>query len=583
MISLQKLQYWMKNNNKDIFIVNRTDEFLNEYIAPYAERLKWISNFSGSAGRAIIEQNNAYIFVDGRYINQVKTEVDKNFFIIKHLKEYWKHLEGYLNKKIVISIDSNLHSIVEVNKIKKIINNSSVKLDILENNIIDFVWESKPKYPNSIAFLHEEKYSGDSSLNKIKKIQSTLKLNFIDYCLLTSLESIAWILNIRGNDINFTPLIFCYVIMPKEGKIRLFINEEKIKKIKNKIKEVANIYPFKKLDNYLKSINKHKVIGLDYHESPYRFKYLCNDHKLTTINFSNPCTYPKATKNLVELEGARKANLRDGVSITKFLFWLKKNIKIQDMDEIKAADYLFNLRKNNNLFYSLSFDTISAIGRHASLPHYRVNKKSNLSFTKNSIYLVDSGAQYRDGTTDITRTIILGKPSDEQKDRFTRVLKGHIAVSTAQFSVNTKGSELDYLGRKSLKKIGCDYDHGTGHGIGSFLSVHEGPQRIAKSSGQNGGYIKEGMILSNEPGYYKNDEYGIRIENLLICQSKNSKTLFFENISWAPIDLDLIKISLLKDNEIKWLNKYHKEVFIKISPRLNYDEKKWLELVTLPI
>ena len=583
MNSLFKIQNWMSINEKDILLVNRTDEFLSEYIPLYAERLKWISNFSGSAGRAIIEKDKAYIFIDGRYTEQAQKQVDTNHFEIKHLQDYWSHLEKYVKEKKNLCLDTKLHSVNEVEKLKKIFSHSDVTILFLDKNPIDIYWSDQPSYPNSTAFLHDEKYSGCSSLSKIKKMQKILKSNFINYYLLSSLDSIAWLLNIRGNDIRYTPLLCCYAVIHNEGKISLFIDKDRIEPIINNLKHLVNFFPIESLQSYFKSINKEKILGMDEKETSYFFKNICNNIELTTKNFENPCLYPKAIKNLTELEGARRANLRDGVSITKFLYWLKNIIKVEQTNEIKAADFLLNLRKKNKFFYSPSFDTISAFGPHAALPHYRVTKETNMTFKNNSIYLVDSGAQYYDGTTDITRTIILGKPTNEQKDRFTRVLKGHIAISTAIFPVDIKGSYLDPLARKSLQEIGCDYDHGTGHGIGNFLSVHEGPQRIAKSQGQSNGKIKEGMILSNEPGYYKDSEYGIRIENLVICRSIDSENLYFENISWAPIDRDLCQISLLNEKEIEWINRYHQKVYDLINANLDENETKWLYFVTRPL
>ena len=574
----------MHANNQDVLIINRTDEFLNEYIAPYAERLKWLSNFSGSAGRAIIERHKAYIFIDGRYTNQANQEVDTNYFEIKHLQKYWEHLEQYKdNSKILIALDPSLHSVKEVEKIKKLFINSKTVLNYLKTNPIDINWKDQPSYPKSKAFLHENKYAGESSKNKIKKIQENLHSALIDFYLLTSLDSIAWLLNIRGDDIKYTPLLCCYVIIPSQGKVELFIDNDKIIHLFNELSDLINFYPIQKIDEYLLSLDKIKIIGIDEVSTSYHFKIICRSSGLIIKHLENPCLYPKAIKNNIELEGAKNANLRDGVSITKFLYWLKNKIIINEIDEIKAANYLLSLRKKNNLFYSPSFRTISAFAYHASLPHYSVTKETNISFKKNSIYLVDSGGQYLDGTTDITRTIILGDPTTEQIDRYTRVLKGHIAISQVNFTSGTKGSQLDPIARKSLQEIDCDYDHGTGHGIGSFLSVHEGPQRIAKSQGQSDGDIKEGMIISNEPGYYKMGEYGIRIENLIICRSNKKGSYFFETISWAPLDIDLINILLLNNEEISWINNYHKKVYEKISPNLNNEERKWLRFVTLSL
>ena len=572
----------MIKNKKDVFLINRTDEFLNEYIASYAERLKWISNFSGSAGRAIIEKRKAYIFIDGRYTNQIKTEINENYFIIKHINEYWSHFNNYQNEKILI-LDPSLHSISEINKIKKIIMKMKLNLEFLKENPIDQYWNNQPNYPNSKVFIHKEKYSGETSLNKIKKIKNKLKKNNIDYYILISLDSIAWLLNIRGNDIKYTPLAFCHIIIPKEGKVELFINKKKVQEIKDKLSKIVNINSFSKISSFIKSIGLKKIIGVDEINTSYKFEKICKDNKLILKYIENPCLYLKAVKNSTEIKGAKNANLRDGVSITKFLFWLKKIMKTKDTNELIASEYLLGLRKKNKLFYSLSFETISAIGKNAALPHYRVSTSSNSNFLNNKIYLVDSGAQYLDGTTDITRTIIIGTANKEQKDRFTRVLKGHIAIARAIININSQGSSIDHLSRKSLNEIGCDFDHGTGHGIGSFLSVHEGPQRISKSKNDNEGVMKKGMILSNEPGYYKAGEYGIRIENLILCCSKNKDYLFFDTISWAPIDIDLIEKSLLNKSEILWLNTYHKKVYDNISLNLEKNEREWLFNVTRPI
>ena len=573
----------MKENNIDIFIINRTDEFLSEYIAPYAERLYWISNFSGSSGRAIIEINKAYIFIDGRYTYQANQEVNRTYFKVKHIKNYWSHIKNYTKASKVILLDPSLHSINEVQKIQNAFQDSSVKLDLIQKNPIDRFWNEQPNYPNSSAFVQLEKYSGENFKDKIKKIQNNLKLNSIDFYILSSLDSIAWLLNIRGDDVKYTPLLFCYAIVPSQGKIELFVDKKKTKEVSNQIIDSVNFYSFDKIEAYINNINNKKIIGLDEKSTPYVFQDICKKNGLTIFPHEDPCLYPKAIKNKTELEGARKANLRDGVSISKFLYWLKNEIEVEAMDELKAADYLLNLRKKNELFYSLSFETISAFGLNAALPHYRVNEKSNKKFQNNFLYLVDSGAQYRDGTTDITRTIIIGKPTQEHKDRFTRVLKGHIAVARIRFLRNIKSSKIDSVARKSLKEINCDYDHGTGHGIGSFLSVHEGPQRISKSNTSGKGAIKEGMILSNEPGFYKVGEYGMRTENLIICHSSKSNDLYFETISWAPIDRDLIDVSLLNEKEILWLNNYHRNVCEKIGPHLNKKELKWLVNVTSPL
>ena len=354
-------------------------------------------------------------------------------------------------------------------------------------------------------------------------------------------------------------------------------------RLKKEIKKCLNIFSLLDIKNIFSEINAKEVVGLDFSHTTYYFLDLLEKNKIKYKEIINPCILSKAIKNKTEQKGALDANLRDGVSITRFIYWLKNEMDINSTDELIASNHLESLRVKNKFFHSLSFDTISAFGKNAALPHYRVDKSSNTKFKLDNIYLVDSGAQYYDGTTDITRTIILGNPNEEQKDRFTRVLKGHIALSSHVFKKGTKGNEIDYLARESLKEIDCDYDHGTGHGIGSFLSVHEAPQRIAKNSMFDSVELKPGMILSNEPGYYKLGEYGIRIENLILIKEKTNGTLYFENLSWCPIDMNLVKKDLLSKKEIEWLNSYHLNVFTKLKSYMNNKEKSWLKFVTKEI
>ena len=579
---IAQLQNYLRNINVKHIIINRTDEFLGEYIAPYAERLNWLTNFSGSAGRAIISQESAKLFVDGRYTVQAKEQINKNEISIDHLENFWVVLKALYKTNGLLAVDTRLHSIKEIKKIQDILKKTKSQICFLDTNPIDELWKDQPLYPQSSIFNHPLNYAGIDRKDKIKNFQKILQINKIDYYILSALDSIAWLLNIRGNDIMYTPIAFANLLIPSKGKIILFISVENIQTdLQKKIKSSCDIHSFKEMEKFIKNIPGKKCVGMDYENTSFYFKYLCKSAGLDTHHIVNPCIQAKAVKNEVELEGAREANIRDGISITKFLFWLKNNDKINNISEISAADYLYNIRKNNNLFYSLSFDTISAIGKHAAFPHYRVTEESNQQLENNNIYLVDSGAQYKDGTTDITRTIIIGKPSEEHKDRFTRVLKGHIAIATHIFSKGTTGADIDYLARKSLNEGGYDYDHGTGHGIGSFLSVHEGPQRIAKKSDLiKSAELLPGMIISNEPGYYKENSYGIRIENLIIVKEKTSNLIEFETISWAPIDYDLIEKKLLNDVEVQWINSYHSKVYKKIQNFLSLKEKKWLQKAT---
>ena len=583
--ALIKLQTKLKENKIDIFIINRSDEFLNEYISPYAERLKFITNFSGSAGKAIILQNEAYLYVDGRYTFQAENQINKKEIKPKHLKSFWEDLKKYIkNQNFNIAVDPKLHSIKEVHKIQKLIINSSSTINFLESNIVDSIWINKPNIEYSSIFDHPLKFAGSDRTQKLNDCTKYLKNKYIDYFLVTGLDNIAWLLNIRADDILHTPLVFSYLLISKKEKHSLYIKQENInKKLKIELEKSINIYSINNIDNIFSSLKNDEIVGLDFSSTSYFFLNILEKNNLKYKDITNPIILSKSIKNKTEQNGAFNANLRDGVSITRFIYWLKNEMDIESTTEMSASNYLKNLRIKNDLFHSLSFDTISAFGKNAALPHYRVDKLSNTKFKKNDIYLVDSGAQYYDGTTDITRTIILDQPSEEQKDRFTRVLKGHIALSSHVFKRGTKGTEIDYLARESLNEIGCDYDHGTGHGIGSFLSVHEAPQRIAKKSMFDSVELIPGMILSNEPGYYKINEYGIRIENLIIVKEKSDDLLYFENLSWCPIDRDLIEKDLLSKQEINWLNKYHSNVFIKLNNFLNDKEKEWLKLVTEPI
>ena len=583
--SLTKLQSILKDSCTDVFIINRSDEFLNEYISPYAERLHFITNFSGSAGKAIILQNEAYLYVDGRYTFQAEEQINSNEIKSKHLNLYWDDLKKIFTKQnCVIAIDPKLHSIKEIQTIKECISNTSTSIKFLETNIVDKIWKNKPKIEYSNIFDHPIKFAGCDRIEKLNNIFDFLDNNNINQYLVTGLDNIAWLLNIRADDISYTPLVFSYLLISKNHKSFLYIKHDRINdKLKKELEKHINIQSLENINDIFSKIEKDDIVGLDFSTTTYYFLKQLEDNNIKYKDITNPLILSKAIKNKTEQTGALNANLRDGVSMTRFIYWLKNEMDINSSNEIIVAKYLESLRTNNELFHSLSFETISAFGKNAALPHYRVNNISNAAFRKDNIYLVDSGAQYYDGTTDITRTIILGNPSEEQKDRFTRVLKGHIALSNHIFPKGTKGTDIDYLARESLNEIGCDYDHGTGHGIGSFLSVHEAPQRIAKKSMYNSVELVSGMIISNEPGYYKLNEYGIRTENLVMVKENKDNLLYFENLTWCPIDIDLIEKDLLNNKELEWLNKYHENIYAKLNNYLNDKEKKWLELVTKPL
>ena len=583
-LKIQKIQQKLKDKEIDSYIINRTDEFLNEYIPPDAERLYWATNFSGSAGRAIISQKTSMLFVDGRYTFQANEQIDKNIISLKHWNDYSKELNKVFQRKKCIGLDPTLHSIEEVIKIIELAKKNETRMHFTSPNLIDELWQDKPQRQYSTIFDHPVNYAGYDALDKVNQFVRELKENKLDGYFLSSLDSIAWLLNIRADDILHTPLAFSYLFISVEGKPILYLSIEKLTNdLKNRLSNFLVLKPIDEIENVFKNLTTKLKIGFDYKNTSYFFYQLALNNSLIPANLQNPCLIPKATKNKTELEGSRKAHLRDGVSMTKFLYWLKNHQSIEEENEISVANKLLSFRQPNELFHSISFDSISAIGKNAALPHYRADKNNPVSLKNNSIYLSDSGGQYYDGTTDITRTIILGMPNKEQIDRFTRVLKGHINLSSHTFQKGTKGNDIDYLARKSLQEINCDYDHGTGHGIGSFLSVHEAPQRISKKSMFPSVELLPGMILSNEPGYYKEGEYGIRIENVIVVKEDNENQLTFENITWAPIDRELINSDMLSKKELNWLNDYHSKVFEKIAGFLTLEEKNWLQKVTMPL
>ena len=580
---IAQIQQQLKDKEIDALIINRTDEFLNEYIPPDAERLSWVTDFSGSAGRAIINQNTSSLFVDGRYTFQAKEQIDKDMISLLHWNHFDEELRKNFEKNKCVALDPMLHSIEEVNKIIELADKNKTKLYFTKSNLIDEVWIDKPERKYSIIFNHPINYAGTDASNKVDQFVKELKSNNLDSYFLSSLDSIAWLLNLRADDILHTPLAFSYLFISVESKSVLYISVEKLNNdLKNRLSNFLILKPIEDIKHVFKNLSKNLKIGLDYKNTSYFFYDLAVNNNLQPSNLQNPCLIPKATKNKTELDGSRNAHIRDGVSITKFLYWLKNHHNVEEENEISVANKLLSFRKQNDLFHSISFDSISAIGKNAALPHYRADKNNPVSLNNNSIYLSDSGGQYYDGTTDITRTIILGEPSSEQIDRFSRVLKGHINLSTHIFHRGTKGTDIDYLARKSLQDINCDYDHGTGHGIGSFLSVHEAPQRISKKNMFPSVELLPGMILSIEPGYYKEGAYGIRIENIVIVQEEGNE-LKFENISWAPIDRDLIDSKLFNKKELDWVNSYHQKVYKKLSKFLEPEEKNWLHKVTKPL
>ena len=574
---LEKLRQELKVKKLDGYIIPRTDFFQGEYVAPSDERLKFFTGFTGSAGFCCVLQEKASIFVDGRYRVQVKQEVSKDYEII-----HWPEvtLWDWLNKNLLngtVGYDPNLHTIKEIDELGAKITSTSIQLTQTEN-LIDLIWESRPDSPLGQVTEHRLNFSGETSESKCAKISHKLRESEQKFCVLTDPESISWLLNLRGQDVPRTPVVQACAIISDDGRVDLFIQLEKTYGLSKKNLRHVFEFPFSEFKNHLRTL-KGKT-RIDYQKTPMAVKESIDEY----VFGDDPCLLPKAKKNNVEIRGTKKAHVRDATAVTEFLFWVSKQ-KPGTFTEIDAVTQLERLRRNLPNFRDISFDTISGSGPNGALPHYRVTHKTNRVVKNGDILLVDSGAQFLDGTTDITRSISVGSPTNEQKKFYTLVLKGMIAISKVRFPRGLAGRDIDSLARVPLWEIGHDYDHGTGHGVGVYLSVHEGPQRISRASNI---VLEEGMILSNEPGFYKEGSFGIRIENLLIVKKakklkafSNRDMLEFETISFAPLDRKLIIKDILTKAEIDWINQYNKSILSKVV--VSKECEPWLKKETRPL
>tara|TARA_Y100000590_G_scaffold369892_1_gene431431 strand:+ start:1206 stop:2915 length:1710 start_codon:yes stop_codon:yes gene_type:complete len=569
MKKLIELKKSFKIYNLDGYLVPKNDDYFNEYVNKSNDRLKFISDFSGSAGFAIILKNKNYLFVDGRYTIQARIQSGKKFKIITIPQKFPKDIISTKNK-MIIGFDPKLHSEKQLNFLFNIKN---IILKPINKNLIDAIWINKPKDFVEPFYLLSKKNAGESPKNKIFKIKNILLKNKIDYLLVTAPENIAWILNIRGQDASFSPIPNSRLLINNRGDIILFAQPEKVIKIKKIFSKKIKFYVEKKIEFKLRSLKKNKIWLDSLSCSVYYKKLLEKNNKI--IEKIDPIYFLKSIKNQTEIKNMKKIHVVDGIALTKFLFWLKKNFKRKKITEISAQEKLENFRKLNKNYKFPSFSTISGSGPNSAIIHYKASSKSNRALKKGDIYLVDSGGQYSFGTTDVTRTISLDNNSNFVKDVYTRVLKGHIAVALYKLKKNSAGSDVDKNARKALNKIKLDYPHGTGHGVGYFLNVHEGPQSLSKNNKVN---LKPGMIISNEPGYYKEGHFGIRIENLIYIK-KNK----FENLTMAPIEKKLIKKKMLSNQEIDWLNKYHAKVKKNLFKFMNLKEKASLHEACSPI
>lgn len=586
---IEALRRVLKSGGYRGVIVPLTDEHMSEYVGAYAQRVSYISGFAGSVGLVMVFDDCAAIFTDGRYTIQVREQVSADLYEYRDLDDQdpFTWLKSKVESGDRIAFDGELIRMPYRNKLAKAVTRKGASLVMTEGSLIDQIWTDQPLVPLAPAKIHDLKYAGESSQDKRYRLAAALKEEGIDAAPIMMLDSIAWLFNIRGADVSNTPVVRSAALLYSDGTAELFIESEKMTaEVAAHLGNEVSVQPRSSYYERLATIaSEGKSILFDPETHNSRMEAILSEKGAHLIDQPDPCILAKAIKNETELNGAIKAHERDAVAVCKFLHWLDCEAPSGKLDELICVDKLWQFRLENDLLKDWSFDTISGAGPNGALCHYRVSAETNRPLEMDSLYLVDSGGQYLDGTTDITRTIPIGTPTAEMKDRFTRVLKGHIALATTYFAPGTSGHALDAFARAPLWQVGLDYDHGTGHGVGSFLAVHEGPQRIAKYGSDIA--LEPGMLLSNEPGYYKAGEYGIRIENLIyvtaIDDAGERPMLGFETLTLAPIDQRLIDISLLTDDELGWLNRYHAKVRSSLVGRLPDDVMHWLETATKPL
>lgn len=572
---LSSLRSILKKDHLDGFIINRGDEFLNEYVAPYAERLAWLTGFTGSAGMAIVLPDNAAVFSDGRYILQMQQQLDQELWEYHHISHKsllaWILDHNHL-QKLKLGYDPRLMSQKNLESLQ----NNKIILVPITDNPIDTIWLDQPGYPNQPIEPHPLEFSGLSHHNKIEKLQKELLFNNEDAFIFCDPASICWLLNIRGSDVPYSPIPLVFAILYRDHVCLYADQEQYSETLSDFLGHTVKLCSRNDIYSDLRKITSF-VIGLDRNQTPIGFIQLLEKQEISIHYRTNPILLPKSCKNQVEQKGAINAHIRDGIAMCRFLFWLEKHGI--DKSETVVAEKLnqFRIETGGKFYKEESFPAISAIGSNGAIVHYQATKTNHSIIRKNQLYLIDSGGQYKDGTTDITRTIWMGKnfaPSSI-REQATMVLKGHIALSSAIFPIGTTGSQLDVLARYALWQNGLNYDHGTGHGVGSYLSVHEGPCRISSQPFPIS--LKEGMILSNEPGYYLAGHHGIRLENLLlVCKAPYDNFLKFKPLTLVPFDWKIINSTLLTPQEKNWLNNYHKQITDLIYPHLNKNEQTWL-------
>ena len=586
---VKALRVELKKRKLAGFVVTRADPHQNEFVPPAEERLAWLTGFSGSAGACVVLADKAALFADGRYRLQAREEVDRAVFTVEHLIERppadW--IADNLPVGGSLGYDPWRTTLDQAEKLAKACARAKAKLVALKNNPVDAVWRERPAPPLAPVTLHDQKFAGESAEAKLARLRAELAKAKCDAALLSDPASVAWTFNIRGGDVAHTPLPLSWAIVPRAGKPLLFIDARKLSnEVRTALSKLAEIAEPRDLETAVAKLAKGKTIRLDQATAPRRLADAIEKAKGEISKGPDPVARMKAVKNATEIAGMRAAHQRDGAALCRFLAWLDREVAGGKLSEIDAVAALESFRRDTGALKDISFPTIAGSGPNGAIVHYRVTKKTNRRIVPGELFLVDSGAQYEDGTTDVTRTVAIGAPSEEMRERFTLVLKGHIAIARAIFPEGTSGAQIDPFARAPLWAAGLDYDHGTGHGVGSYLSVHEGPARLSKFGGTA---LAASMVLSNEPGFYKPGAYGIRIESLVLVTEAPApagaeKKLFgFETLTRAPIDRRLVVPKQLTREETDWLDAYHALVRSEIGPLLDAETRQWLEAATAPV
>jgi Xaa-Pro aminopeptidase len=580
----------LKRRGLDGFIVPRADRFQNEYVPPCAERLAWLTGFTGSAGVALVLADRAVLFVDGRYQVQAHEQVDSAIFSVEHLVERpppaW--IEANLRPGARLGYSPWLHTVESAERLAKACAAARARLVPVEDNPINAIWTDRPPPPLGAVVAHDLRYAGEDAPAKLARIRAEIDKLPGDMLLVSDPQAVSWLFNIRGSDVPHTPVALAFAMVPKQGRPALFVDLRKLgSDIRHRLEEIAEVRPNAAFERDLAALGQeHRAVRLDPTACPEAIARLIVDNGGEIVRGSDPIAPMKAVKNAVEIAGARAAQQRDGAAVTRFLAWFDRQAPGGELTEIDAVEAMESFRRETGRLKDVSFPTIAGAGPDGAIVHYRVTRKSNRRIAPGELFLLDSGGQYEDGTTDITRTIAVGPPTADMRRKFTLVLKSHIAIARAIFPDGTTGAQLDSFARQFLWRAGLDFDHGTGHGVGSYLSVHEGPARISKVGGAP---LKRGMILSNEPGYYRTGAYGIRIESLILVTeaapvADAEKPLnAFATLTLAPIDTRLVEPAMLTADETAWLDAYHARVRDTIAPLVDVHTHAWLLAATVPL